>query len=265
MSAKRKRQRWVVKAGSQAVCDGGPLLIRAWMQDVETLLKSHHVEVIWVTSGAIASGVDRTNFPKNKKRTLHDKQALSAIGQPMLINLYNEALQATGRLGAQILLTSADMRDRKRHDSLVATLNRLLSWGITPILNENDATADEEIRFGDNDSLSARVASMMKADRLVILTDVDGLFDADPKKYPDARPVHRLDRVTAKLKAKVRPGAGSTRGTGGMLSKLLAAEAANRQGIETWLARGDLPKALLKIAKDELVGTRIGKRGRKAR
>lgn len=146
-------RRWVIKAGSKMVCEGGPLLLRAWMQQVAELRKKHNIEVIWVTSGAIAWAVDRTNF-KAKKRSLPEKQALSAIGQPLIMDQYNLALQASDILGAQVLLTAGDMRDRTRRRNLQNTLNELLDWRVLPILNENDAVSTEEIQFGDNDSLA---------------------------------------------------------------------------------------------------------------
>lgn len=249
--------RWVVKAGSNMVCSGGPLLIRAWMQQVAALRKQK-IEVIWVTSGAIASAVTRANYAA-EKRTLAEKQALSAIGQPIVMDLYNLALGSVGLLGAQVLLTYGDMADPGRRGNLQNTLLKLLEWGVTPVLNENDAVATDEIKFGDNDSLSAKVASMLKADRLVILTDVDGYYDGDPRKKPDAKLIPQLASVTDAILAGVDQGAGTTSGSGGMYSKLTAARVAAESGIETWLAKGDRPSVLLDIAAGNQVGTRIGK------
>ena len=251
------KERWVVKAGSNMVCSGGPILLRAWMNQVATLHRRHGVEVIWVTSGAIASAVDRTDFKKSG-RTLADKQALSAIGQPLVMDLYNLALQASGLLGAQILLTYDDMANAGRRRNFQSTLEKLLDWKVTPILNENDAVATQEIKFGDNDSLSAKVARVTGADRLVILTDVDGLYDSDPKKNKRARRITRLDSVSASLLKQVGAAPGSSRGTGGMLSKLLAAREATRAGIECWLVKGDKPNVLLDVALNQKVGTTIG-------
>jgi glutamate 5-kinase len=253
---KKKTVRWVVKAGSNMVCGGGPLLIRSWMQQVGLLQREHQVQVIWVTSGAIASAVDRTQF-KKRKRTLPEKQALSAIGQPMIMDLYNLSLQATGLLGAQILLTYDDLADSKRRGNFLSTVETLLDWGVTPILNENDAVATEEIRFGDNDSLSAKVARFVGAERLVILTDVSGLYEEDPRKNPQARQVFDLNGVDPQWLKRVDPGAGSARGTGGMFSKLRAADEATRSGVETWLVQGDVPSVLIRVATEEVLGTRI--------
>lgn len=253
----RKGERWVIKAGSNMVCSGGPILMRAWMQQVASLRRDHGIEVIWVTSGAIASAVERTGFSK-RNRELSDKQALSAIGQPLVMDLYNLCLQTAGLLGAQVLLTSDDLASPVRRKNLQNTLRKLLEWQVTPILNENDAVATEEIKFGDNDALSARVAAAMGADRLVILTDVQGFYDDNPRTHPKAKLVPHLSRVTSADLDRAGKVGGSARGTGGMYSKLAAAHYAQSQGIATWLVQGDLPNVLLQVARGESVGTSIG-------
>jgi glutamate-5-semialdehyde dehydrogenase len=257
ISPRKKLRRWVIKAGSQMVCGGGPSLMRSWMEQVATLRREHGIEVIWVTSGAIASAVDRISFSK-PNRTLEEKQALSAIGQPIVMENYYLALGAFGLRGAQILLTADDLAHADRRANFENTLEKLLQWGITPILNENDAIATDEIKFGDNDSLSANVARVARAERLIILTDVPGLYDVDPKKFPSANRIARLDSVSAKLLESVDRGPGSSRGTGGMYSKLSAANEANLHGILTWLVQGDVPSVLISVAQDGDVGTRIG-------
>jgi glutamate 5-kinase len=254
-----KLRRWVVKAGSKMVCDGGPLLMRAWMQQVAQLRKKHGIEVIWVTSGAIAWATSRTNF-KKPKRNLPQKQALSAIGQPLVMDQYNLALQASSLLGSQVLLTAGDMKDATRKKNLQNTLKELLNWKVIPILNENDAVATEEIRFGDNDSLASKVAIMMKAERLILMTDVDGLFDADPNKHPKANLISYCAKISKREFALADRKAISKVGTGGMYSKLLAADNANSHGIVTHLVRGDLPNNLIQIAKGEVLGTQVGGR-----
>ena len=252
-----KTRRWVIKAGSQMVVEGGPMLLGAWMSQVTRLRKRHGIEVIWVTSGAIGWARERTDFKKNK-RTLPEKQALSAIGQPLVMEQYVLALQATGAVGAQVLLTAGDVADPARRKNLKNTLEQLLAWKVTPILNENDAVATDEIKFGDNDSLASRVAVMTKAERLVLLTDVDGLYDADPKRHPAAKLVPHLARVTP---THVRAAKGrSTLGTGGMYSKLLAAERARSARVITHLMRGDVPDGLTRLARGEVLGTTIGGR-----
>src|SRR5690606_23115904 len=154
------------------------------------------LDIIWVTSGAIATAIDRTGF-SSENRTLAEKQALSAIGQPSLMDLYNLSLNSVGLKGAQILLTYSDMSDDTRRTNLQNTLEKLIEWNVVPILNENDAVATEEIKFGDNDMLSARVAVMMKAERLVLMTDVEGYL-ADPKE-PGAKPIPELRAITDEI------------------------------------------------------------------
>jgi glutamate 5-kinase len=252
-----KLRRWVVKAGSKMVCEGGPLLLRAWMQQVAELRKKHQIEVIWVTSGAIAWAVQRTDF-KHPKKTLPQKQALSAIGQPLIMDQYNLALQATNLLGSQVLLTAGDMRDKSRKRNLQNTLNEILRWKVIPILNENDAVSTEEIQFGDNDSLASQVAVMMKAERLILLTDVDGLYDQDPKTNPKASLIAYRKKVSSSELSMAPKKSKSTQGTGGMHSKLKAADYASKHDIIVHLVRGDWPKNLLEVAAGNKIGTQIG-------
>lgn len=255
----KKLRRWVVKAGSQMVCSGGPLLVRAWMTQVAQLRRDHGIEVVWVTSGAIASAAERTEFTSRKRR-LPEKQALSAIGQPMVMDLYNLALNAVGLLGAQVLLTAGDIKDPVRRKNLQNTLSKLLEWKAVPVLNENDAVATEEIQFGDNDSLSARIALMLKAERLVLLTDVDGWYDADPRTNSSAQLIPYKKSIVASDLGTAGKKGGSSRGTGGMYSKLLAAQRASEGRIVTHLLRGDVPNSLLSLAAGASLGTQIGGR-----
>ncbi len=233
------------------------MLLRSWMAQVAQLKKQFNIEVIWVTSGAISSAADRTEFSR-RSRTLPESQALSAIGQPIVMDLYNLALNATGLIGAQVLLTAGDMKQATRRKNLQNTLEKLLAWQTVPVLNENDAVATEEIRFGDNDSLASQIARMMRAERLVLLTDVDGLFDSDPKKNKKAKLIEYREHVLAQDFQNAGKGAGSHRGTGGMYSKLLAARNASRDGIITHLMRGDFPMNLLSLAEGNSIGTQIG-------
>ena len=248
--------RWVIKAGSNMICSGGPLLIRSWMNQVARLRREQGIEVIWVSSGAIATAIDRTQF-KRKNKSLSEKQALAAIGQPMVMDLYQIALQTQGMMSAQVLLTYEDLASKKRKRNLQNTIEQLLNWQVTPILNENDAVATEEIKFGDNDSLSARVAKAMRADRLIILTDVAGVYDQDPRQFKNAQLISEVKRFKELKKVTTTQGAGTARGTGGMTSKLEAAKLANRAGIETWLVKGDAEEALIQISKNARIGTRI--------
>jgi glutamate 5-kinase len=257
MKSRRRKKRWVIKAGSRMVCDGGPLLMRTWMQQVSILREKHDIEVIWVTSGAIAWAAQRTHFNK-KKRSLPQKQALSAVGQPLVMDQYNLALQSTGLLGSQVLLTAGDMRDTNRRRNLQNALSEILKWNIIPILNENDAVATEEIQFGDNDSLASHVAVMMNAERLILLTDVDGLYNCDPTKNAHARLISYCKSVGNNEWAMAKKKAKSSVGTGGMFSKLQAADRALKAGVVTHLLRGDIPNNLLDIARGLRVGTQIG-------
>lgn len=234
------------------VIAGGPALLRKWMKQVETLSLEFEIDVIWVTSGAIATARKSPEFSE-RRMNLVEKQALSALGQPMVLQQYANALKPSNRRCAQVLLTADDLADAKRRKNLLRTLKTLVQWGVLPILNENDAVATEEIQFGDNDRLSSLVAKHMKADRLVLLTDVDGLFDRDPKgssstSLPPAKVISHLSSISKKLLRALAGSSTSSFGTGGMLSKILAGQTALRSGITTHLVKGDRPKALIELA-----------------
>ena len=241
------------------VCDGGPILILSWMKQILELRARYDIDVVWVTSGAIASAAERTHF-SGKSRTVAQKQALSAIGQPLIMDLYNLALHRVGLLGAQVLLTGGDMKDQVRRRNLQNTLGQLLKWQTVPVLNENDAVATEEIQFGDNDSLSAQIAVMMKAQKLILLTDVDGLFDSDPKMNRSAKLISQKEKVSALDLKKHLSSKTSKKGTGGIYSKLLAAQQAQKSRVQTHLVRGDVHNVLLQIASGADVGTLFGRR-----
>jgi glutamate 5-kinase len=257
---KRRKQIWVVKVGSALFVEGGPLLVREWIRQIAELKTKHHIDIVWVTSGAIASA--RARIDRSWKK-LTEKQALSAIGQPMLMDAYNLALQAKGLLGAQVLLTYDDIARSAHRKNLKNTLAQLLEWNIVPILNENDAVATEEIQFGDNDLLSAKVANLLKADRLVIMTNVEGLFDKNPEKHKDAKLISELPKITPQLLKAMDPKAVSAHGRGGMYSKVRAAAHAQKDKVPTWIIRGDLPGILLSLANDIHVGTVVGTKAKK--
>ncbi len=254
------------------VVDGGPMLIRSWMNQVDDIAKERNIDIIWVTSGAIASarkisGIRKKKSSRRPTVEIAEQQALSAIGQPHVINQYAVALGERGRKGAQILLTADDIASPKRRRHLSQSLSTLLRWKYLPILNENDAVSIEEIQFGDNDRLSALVAIHMNAKRLVLLTDVDGLFDRDPKrlkKNETANLIPSLTGVNPSVLKRLSKASKSQAGKGGMYSKLLAAKMVNAHGIICHLVRGDYPNALLKL-QSQNIGTRIDpkpKRGR---
>jgi glutamate 5-kinase len=259
-----KASLWVIKAGSEMVVGGGPLLIRHWMQQLAELRQKRGVRAIWVTSGAIA--LARKEMRRSWSK-LPEKQALSALGQPLVMDAYSLALRTHGIAAAQVLLTYDDMADAKRSRNLKNTLRTLLHWDAVPILNENDAVATEEIKFGDNDSLSARVAQMMRADRLIIMTDVAGLYDKDPKARPDARLIQTVPRrhsqARAGLLGQIDATGKSRNGVGGMRSKIQAALAAQQSGIPTWLIQGDAPNGLLRLGKGEEIGTHFEGKARR--
>ncbi len=237
---------------------GGPVMIRSWMQQVQKLHRKFGIQTIWVTSGAIATATERVDFKKAKSGwKLAEKQALSAIGQPLLMDEYRISLQSLGMMGAQVLLSYQDLASQTGRDNFSNTIDQLLKWNVIPIINENDAVATEEIKFGDNDSLSAKVACLVGGDKLVIMTDVHGFYNDDPKKNPKARLQKILDRVPESLIEDL-PKAASGMGTGGMSSKLKAAREATHAGIETVLVKGDIPDVLTLIASgDNFRGTRI--------
>lgn len=258
MKKKRKShsELWVVKIGSQLITDGGPLLIRSLIQEVCDLVKDHNLQIVWVTSGAIASARKRLN---HQWHSLPEKQALSAIGQPMLMELYNLAIQSQGLMGAQVLLTYSDFRRRESRLNFCNTIRKLLEWQIVPLLNENDAVATDEIQFGDNDQLSAMVAGELKADRLIILTNVPGLYDRHPSD-PGAQLIPFVPSVDRAFISKSVSNKKSESGRGGMASKLLAAQRAWKQGVPTTIVQGTEPHLLTRLFRGEILGTVIGRR-----
>ncbi|HND85930.1 MAG TPA: glutamate 5-kinase [Pseudobdellovibrionaceae bacterium] len=250
-----KNELWVIKIGSSVLIDGGPLLLRALVQDIHTLQRKHKIQIVWVTSGAIATA--KTQLHKTWK-TVSEKQALSAIGQPILMDIYNQALLAESIRGAQVLLTSEDMKRPVSRTNLLNTLKTLLKWKIVPILNENDAVATDEIKFGDNDALSAQVAQLLGADRLLILTNVQGLYTANPAKDRFAQLIEYLPKVSTKILETAM--GRSQHGTGGMLSKLRAAQIAQKKNIATHIIKGDASRILVEVAEGHSRGTQIGGR-----
>jgi glutamate 5-kinase len=215
------------------------------------LKQSKNIQVIIVSSGAIATAKVRTQ--KNWK-SLKEKQALSAIGQPLIMNLYNTALHEHGLLGAQILLTYADFKNLNNRKNFLNTLKQLLQWNMVPILNENDAIATEEIQFGDNDMLSAMVAAEIKAKKLILLTNVNGIFDRDPSD-PQAQVIPVIENIqTFKIKGSQKK---SQYGRGGLPSKLLASKLASKNGIESHVVKGSLANVLINLGAGQKTGTTI--------
>ncbi len=232
-------RRLVVKVGSALLVEDG--CARAdWLatlvQDLAAL-RALGTEIIVVSSGAIALGAARLGLPKGGRGSLADAQAAASVGQVELARLWSENLGRHDLTAAQMLVTLGDLEDRRRYLNASATLQRLIEAGAVPVVNENDSVATEEIRFGDNDRLAARVAQAAGADAVILLSDVDGLYDRDPREE-DATLLERVEGVTPEIIAMADTSSSSGLGSGGMLAKLQAARIAERAGISLVIANG---------------------------
>jgi glutamate 5-kinase len=249
-------KRIVVKVGSSLVTNQGAGLdaqaIGSWAQQIAALRESG-CEVVLVSSGAIAEGMQRLGW-KQRPSAMYELQASAAVGQMGLVQIYESCFRQHGLHAAQVLLTHADLADRERYLNARSTLRTLLHLGVIPVINENDTVVTDEIKFGDNDTLGALVANLIEADVLIILTDQSGLYSADPRKDPDARPISAAQAGDAQLEA-MAGGAGSHIGRGGMLTKVLAAKRAARSGAHTVIASGHEPEVLPRLLSGESVGT----------
>ena len=254
----RAARRIVVKVGSSLVTNEGRGLdeaaIEQWSAQLATLVKSGR-ELIMVSSGAIAEGMKRLGW-KTRPKMINELQAAAAVGQMGLVQMYETKLREQEVGSAQVLLTHADLADRERYLNARSTLLTLLEHGVVPVINENDTVVNDEIKFGDNDTLGALVANLVDADLLVILTDQKGLYSADPRKNPDAEFVHVARAGDPRLE-DMAGGAGSRVGTGGMITKILAAKRAAGSGVSTVIAWGREPDALLRLSSGELIGTML--------
>ena len=222
-------------------------------------LKNIGHEVILVSSGAIGMGMGKLNI-KKRPDDIPTKQAAAAVGQCELMYTYDRLFSQYNHTTAQMLVTGSDLKNEERHTNFENTLNRLLELDALPIINENDTVATEEIVIGDNDTLAAIVSVSVKADLLVLLSDIDGLYDSDPHKNKDAKLISTVEKLTDDIIA-LGEGKGSELGTGGMKTKLHAAEIVTEQGIDMVIANGSEPLNLYHIVKGESVGTRfIGKK-----
>lgn len=249
-------RRIVVKVGSSLVTDEGRGLdaeaIGLWCSQLAQLVQDGR-EVIMVSSGAIAEGMKRLGWASRPK-AIHELQAAAAVGQMGLVQVYESKLRERGIGSAQVLLTHADLADRERYLNARSTLLTLIQLGVVPVINENDTVVNDEIKFGDNDTLGALVANLVEADLLIILTDQKGLFTADPRKDPLATLVQEAQAGDLALEA-MASGAGSSIGRGGMLTKILAAKRAAGSGASTVIAWGREPDALLRLSRGEPIGT----------
>ncbi len=251
-------RRIVVKVGSSLVTNEGRGLdvvaIGQWCEQLAALVKDGR-EVIMVSSGAIAEGMKRLGWATRPK-AIHELQAAAAVGQMGLVQVYETQLRENGIGSAQVLLTHADLADRERYLNARSTLLALLSFGVVPVINENDTVVNDEIKFGDNDTLGALVANLVEADALIILTDQKGLYTADPRKDPSAQFVDVGKAGDAALEA-MAGGVGSSIGSGGMITKILAAKRAAGSGASTVIAWGREPSVLIRLSQGEAIGTML--------
>ena len=254
----RQSQRLIIKVGSSLVTNDGKGLdhaaISKWASQIAQL-RAMGKQVVLVSSGAIAEGMQRLGFEK-RPQAVHELQACAAVGQMGLAQIYETSFHAHELRTAQVLLTHADLADRERYLNARSTLFTLLNFGVIPVINENDTVVTDEIKFGDNDTLGALVANLIEADALIILTDQRGLYTADPRKNPDAEFVHEAKAGDPALEA-MAGGVGSGIGSGGMLTKILAARRAATSGAHTIIAWGREEQVLVRLASGEAIGTQL--------
>ena len=252
----KETKRWVVKIGSALLTDDGAGLDReaidGWVSQIATLLDQGN-EIVLVSSGAIAEGIARLGWTK-RPDSIDELQAAAAVGQMGLIQAYESSFERFNRGTAQILLDHDDLANRQRYLNARGVLKKLMELGVVPIVNENDTVVTDEIRFGDNDSLAALVANLIDADLLVILTDKDGLYSANPDQDSSAKLVSQAQADDASLDALVGESLSSL-GRGGMVTKLQAARLAARSGCNTVIAGGRNEEVLLKVGHGDVIGT----------
>lgn len=248
-------KRWVVKIGSALLTDDGRGLdvesMASWVDQMAEL-KKQGIEIVLVSSGSVAEGMTRLGWSK-RPDSLHELQAAAAVGQMGLVQSYESNFNRHGYKAAQILLTHADFSNRQRYLNARGTISTLIEYGVIPVVNENDTVVTDEIRFGDNDTLAALVANLIDADALVILTDQDGLFDADPRNNPDAKLITQARSGDESLNAMA--GDGGALGRGGMITKVRSAKLAARSGACTVIVGGRIPDVLTRLREGEELGT----------
>ena len=248
--------RIVIKIGSSLLTDGGRGLnkeaIANWVGQMAAL-KRQGVDVVLVSSGSVAEGMSRLKL-KTRPKTLHELQAAASVGQMGLVRRFEDEFQLHDVLAAQVLLTHDDLSDRQRYLNARSTLLTLLGFGVVPVINENDAVATEEIRFGDNDTLGALVANLVEADLLILLTDQTGLFDANPTLNPNAKLISKIS-VNDALLDEVAGESISGLGRGGMFTKVRAARLAARSGAPTVIVSGKIDNVITAVFQGEELGT----------
>lgn len=256
MASLKEAKRIVVKVGTSTLTyETGKTNIRRMMKLVSVLsdLLNSGIEVVLVTSGAIGVGVGKLGLKERPKDT-PGRQAAATVGQCELMFMYDKLFGEYGHTVGQLLITRGDIDNDERRGNLINTFEQLFEYGAIPIVNENDSVAVEEIVFGDNDSLSAIVAKLVKADALIILTDIDGLFDGDPRMNVEARLIPIVDEIDEQVMS-LAGDSGTNRGTGGMVTKLHAAKIATDSGIHTVVMNGDSPQDLYKVLEGRQIGT----------
>lgn len=256
MDCFKDAKRVVVKVGTSTLTyDTGLINIRRMQQFIQVLsdLQNSGREIILVTSGAVGVGKGKLGL-LSKPADMPTKQAAAAVGQSELMFLYDQHFGLYNHIVAQVLLTKDIVGDTERRQNVVNTFLRLIELGAIPIVNENDTVAFEEIEFGDNDTLSAIVAELVGADVLVILSDIDGLYTANPHTNPDAKLIPRVEKIDESIH-QIASGTASNRGTGGMVTKIHAAEIATAAGIDMAIINGENPAILYQLFEGEDVGT----------
>lgn len=257
-------QKIVVKVGTSTLTkEDGNLNIEKIKKIVSELsnLSDKGYDVVLVTSGAVGAGMGRLNMTERPK-TLSEKQALASVGQVALTHLYQMLFQEYGKIIGQLLLTKGDFSDRRRYLNARNVCNTLLKNKIVPIINENDAVVANEIKVGDNDTLSALVSGLIDADLLIILSDVQGLYNKNPQKYEDANLIEIVGKIDEDIR-KTAGGEGSKFGTGGMITKIIAAEMATKIGTNMVIASGEDPRNITRIVERENIGTLFTKKHKK--
>jgi glutamate 5-kinase len=268
MTSPSSARRTIVKVGSSLLVSPEGEVQRDWLAtlvaDVAARLSTGE-QIIVVSSGAIALGARRLSLPKGGRASLEDAQAAAATGQIALSQCWADLLGQHGITAAQILVTLDDLEDRRRYLNAAATLDRLLSLGVVPVINENDSVATSEIRFGDNDRLAARIAQAARAQCVILLSDVDGLYTADPSTDSTATRIARIEAITPKVVAMAKGSTSSGMGSGGMASKIEAARIANAAGADLIIVSGLTPHPLARLTREDCGTLFVADRANSAR
>jgi glutamate 5-kinase len=250
----------VIKVGTSSLTrSDGRLALATIAALIETIvdLRAQGYQIVLVSSGAVGVGAARLGMTERPKK-IALKQAAAAVGQGIIMRVYDDLFREHQQPVAQILLTRGDLDRRSSYINAYNTFQELFRLGVMPIVNENDTVAVDELKFGDNDTLSARVASLIDADWLFLLTDVDRLYSADPRKFPDAQPIVQIDRLEDLTALQIQTGGkGSEWGTGGMVTKIAAAGIATGAGVKTAITHGQFPQNIERILQGEPLGTQF--------